>query len=192
MGSILKMIIVLAGLCGFSGFVLSYLKTVTAPTIEEQVLRNVQGPALASVFTGAENNPIADRHSFVLSDGSQVMAFPCRKGGKLTGVAIENFGKGYGGTLGVLVGFNISNDTLAGIGLTQLQETPGLGMRVKEPSFRSQFVDAKLPVGLSSKGGKIDAVSGATISSTGVVDAVNKADTVYKQLKPQLVDFWNK
>ena len=50
MAGILKMIVVLTALCGLSGFVLSYLKTVTAPAIEEQVLRNVQGPALASVF----------------------------------------------------------------------------------------------------------------------------------------------
>ena len=185
MAGILKMIVVLTALCGLSGFVLSYLKTVTAPAIEEQVLRNVQGPALASVFAKGENNPIADRHVFKLED-----AFPSKQGGKLVGVALEEHGAGYGGPIGVIVGFNTANDTLAGIGTTQLSETPGLGMRVKEPSFREQFAGAKLPVKLSAQGGSIDGISGATISSKGVIEAVEKAEALYKKLKPELVQFW--
>ena len=190
MAGILKMIVVLTALCGLSGFVLSYLKTVTAPAIEEQVLRNVQGPALASVFAKGENNPIADRHVFKLEDGREVTAFPSKQGGKLVGVALEEHGAGYGGPIGVLVGFNVANDTLAGIGTTQLSETPGRGMRVKEPSFREQFAGAKLPVKLSAQGGSIDGISGATISSKGVIEAVEKADALYKKLKPELVQFW--
>ena len=102
----------------------------------------------------------------------------------------EEHGAGYGGPIGVLVGFNVANDTLAGIGTTQLSETPGLGMRVKEPSFREQFAGAKLPVKLSAQGGSIDGISGATISSKGVIEAVEKADALYKKLKPELVQFW--
>lgn len=192
MKNIIKMIVVLSVLCGFSGFILSYLKTITAPVIEEQVLRNVQGPAIISVFSKAENNPIADRNTFETPDGGKVIAFPCITGGQLVGVAIENFGKGYGGPVGVMVGFNTKSDTLVGVGMTSLKETPGLGMRVKEPGFQAQFTDKALPVALSSGGGTIDAVSGATISSTGVVEAVNKAADIYKQLKPEFIKFWQK
>ena len=105
---------------------------------------------------------------------------------------MENFGKGYGGDVGVIIGFNVSNDSLAGVGMTTLKETPGLGMRVREPAFSEQFRGAALPVALSSQGGRIDAVSGATISSAGVIEAVNKASTVYQELKPQIVKQWNK
>lgn len=69
MGDILRMIVVLSALCGLSGFALSYLKMVTAPGIEEQVLTYVQGPAIHRVFTGLDNNPIADRKAFSLPDG---------------------------------------------------------------------------------------------------------------------------
>lgn len=192
MKNILKMIVVLSVLCACSGFVLSFLKTVTAPAIEEQVLNNVQGPAIVSVLAGAENNPISDRHSFVLPDGGKIMAFPSLRGGRLVGVALENFGKGYGGPVGVMVGFNTEGDTLAGVGMTSLKETPGLGMRVKEPGFSAQFRGAALPVELSAKGGTIDAVSGATISSTGVVEAVNRAADIYRQMKPEFVQYWQK
>ena len=43
---------------------------------------------------------------------------------------------------------------------------------------------------LSAQGGSIDGISGATISSKGVIEAVEKADALYKKLKPELVQFW--
>ena len=185
------MVVVLSVLCGLSGFALSYLKMVTAPRIEEQVLTYVQGPALARVFTHTQNSPIADRRKFPLDHGS-ITVFPALRDGKLVGVALEEQGKGYGGEIGVMVGFNVASDTLAGIGITTLKETPGLGMRVTEQAFSGQFAGARTPVALASQGGSIDGVSGATISSGGVVTAVNKAVQVYSRLKPEILKVWSK
>lgn len=187
----LRMVVVLSVLCGLSGFALSYLKMVTAPRIEEQVLTYVQGPALARVFSHIQNSPIADRRAFDSQNG-KVMVFPALRDGKLVGVALEEKGKGYGGEIGVMVGFNVGGDTLAGIGITTLKETPGLGMRVTESAFAGQFFGARLPVALASQGGSIDAVSGASISSGGVVTAVNKAAKVYGELKPEILKAWGK
>jgi len=47
-------------------------------------------------------------------------------------------------------------------------------------------IDSKL----KSQGGPIDAVSGATISSTGAVTALGNAAKVYTQLKPEIVKAW--
>lgn len=190
MGDIIRMIVVLSALCGLSGFALSYLKMVTAPGIEEQVLTYVQGPAIKRVFATMENDPIADRMNFSLPDGRRIYVFPAMQGGKLVGVAIEDMGKGYGGDVGVMVGFNVADDSLAGIGTTSLKETPGLGMRIAEPAFTGQFVGTGLPVALKAQGGSIDAVSGATISSSGAVTAVNNAAQVYKALKPEILKKW--
>lgn len=151
MADILRMIVVLSALCGLSGFALSYLKMVTAPVIEEQVLTYVQGPAIAGVFTDIDNQPIADRKAFETEKG-RVLVFPAMRDGKLVGVALEAKGKGYGGDVGVMVGFNVANDTLAGIGTTTLKETPGLGMRIAEPGFTGQFRGIAAPVGLKSQG----------------------------------------
>ncbi len=191
MGSMVRTIVVLTLFCSASGFLLSYLKDVTAPAIEEQLLINVQGPAIATVFNKADNNPVADRQTFTTADGRKVVVFPCFVNNELTGVALEDFGVGYGGDLGVIVGFNVHNDSLAGVGMTQLKETPGLGMRVKEPAFAEQFRNAEFPVALTSAGGRIDAISGATISSNGVIEAVNKANAVYKELRPQILAQWD-
>lgn len=190
MKSILQMIVVLSVLCGMAGFCLSYLKMTTAPLIESQALTFVQGPAILEVFKNAENSPIEDRKSFTLADGRSVNVFPCMEGGKLTGVAVEQFGSGYGGDLGVVVGFRITEDTLAGIGITTMKETAGVGTRVKEPPFLKQFPGKPLPVKLRSQGGEIDAISGATVSSNGVLAAVAKAVEVYQELKPLLLETW--
>ena len=190
MKSILQMIVVLSVLCGMAGFCLSYLKMTTAPLIESQALTFVQGPAILEVFKNAENSPIEDRRSFTLADGRRVNVFPCMEGGRLTGVAVEQFGSGYGGDLGVVVGFRIAEDTLAGIGITTIKETAGVGTRVKEPSFLKQFPGKALPVKLRNQGGEIDAISGATVSSNGVIGAVAKAVDVYQELKPLLLETW--
>ncbi len=191
MGNMAQTIVVLTLFCACSGFVLSYLKNVTAPAIEEQLLINVQAPALGLVFNNAENNPLQEREVFTLASGDKVTVFPCKVGGRITGVAMENFGTGYGGPVGVMVGFNISNDSLAGVGMTTLKETPGLGMRVRDFAFRKQFRGMETPVAFSSAGGKVDAVAGATISSTGVVNAVNNASKVYRELKPEILKKWD-
>lgn len=185
----LRMVVVLSVLCGLSGFVLSYLKMVTAPRIEEQVLACVQGPALARVFAHVQNSPIADRRAFALEHGS-VTVFPALRDGRLVGVALEERGKGYGGDIGVMVGFNVADDSLEGIGITTLKETPGLGMRVTEQAFAGQFSGARVPVALTAQGGGIDGVSGASISSAGVVAAVNKAAQVYSRIKPEILRAW--
>ena len=189
MREILRMIIVLAVICGASGFALSTLKQTTAPIIAEQVLTYVQGPAIKRVCPTADNDPIAERKEFT-QDGHTVTVFPYKKSGKLLGVAFESKGKGYGGDIGVMVGFNITGDTLLGIGVTEMKETPGLGSMVAEPKFSGQFAGKPLAVELASKGGTIDAVSGATISSTGTVAAVQAASKEYKALKAEIQKTW--
>lgn len=188
--AIVKMIVVLSAICGIAGFSLSYLKMSTASRIEEQVMTYVQGPAILKVFTDIENSPIADRKKFTLPDGASVTVFPAKRGGKLIGVAIENFGKGYGGDVGIMVGFDTGRDTLVGIGVTTMKETPGLGSLIAEPRFSNQFLGKPLDISLKAQGGTIDAVSGATISSTGAVNAVANAAKLYTTLKAQIVQQW--
>lgn len=188
--AIVKMIVVLSAICGIAGFGLSYLKLSTASRIEEQVMTYVQGPAILKVFTSIENSPIADRKKFTLPDGATIMVFPAKRGGKLIGVAIENFGKGYGGDVGIMVGFDTGRDTLVGIGVTTMKETPGLGSLIAEPRFSEQFTGKGLDVNLKAQGGSIDAISGATISSAGAVTAVANAAKLYTTLKAQIVQQW--
>ncbi|MEG2172619.1 MAG: FMN-binding protein [Desulfovibrionaceae bacterium] len=190
MFDIIKMIVVLSSICGIAGFGLAYLKQSTAPRIEEQVMTYVQGPAILKVFQDLENSPIAERKKFTLPEGGTVTVFPAKRGGKLVGIAIENFGKGFGGDVGIMVGFDTGRDTLVGIGITTMKETPGIGSMIASPNFIGQFTGKPLNIRLKSQGGTIDAVSGATVSSTGALTAVSNAAKVYTTLKPQIVQQW--
>jgi predicted permease len=85
---------------------------------------------------------------------------------------------------------NMVWDTLAGIGMTTMKETAGIGTRLAEPDFLNQFPDKKLPVKLKADGGEIDAISGATVSSVGAMLAVSNAVAIYQEIKPLLLETW--
>ncbi len=191
MKSIIKMVSVLSVLCAVAGFILSYLKISTVTPIENQLLTYVQGPAILNVFKDVENSPIQDRKSFIVGDGKKVNVFPAIRDGKLFGVALEGFGQGFGGDIGVMVGIDVNNDTLVNIDITTHKETPGLGSRVSEESFTKQFKGKPYAVALKSQGGEIDAISGATVSSNGTVLAINDAGNQYNMLKDEIIKTWN-
>ncbi len=58
-------------------------------------------------------------------------------------------------------------------------ETPGLGAKIKETAFQSQLIGLSTGNLYLSPEGKVDAITGATISSTAVVDAMrNKIEEI--------------
>lgn len=192
MKEIISMIVVLSTITGLAGFVLSGLKQWTDPIIEEQVLINVQGPALKQIFLEGSNDPIADRKKMTVPGSDQeVTVFPSIKDGKLLAVAMESSGKGYGGDVNILVGFDVNADKVLGICVTTHKETPGIGTRIQESSFTKQFRGMALDkTKLKKDGGNIDAVSGATFSSAGAAVAVNTASSWYGALKDSIKSSW--
>lgn len=191
MKEIVHMIVVLSMICAASGVVLASLKQGTKAEIENQVLTYVQGPSLKKVFADAQNDPIMERKVFTVDD-KEITVFPVSRDGKLVGVAIEAYGNGYGGPLGVMVGFNLEEDRLAGIGMTTMSETPGLGTQITEPRFTTQFIGHVLEdsLALKTKGGDVDGIAGASYSSLGAVEAVQNAVVLYGKLKEQILAAW--
>ena len=188
MREMIKMVIVLTILCCFSGVVLAYLSNSTKERIDNQVLEFVKGPAVRTIFEGAENNPIADR--FTLKDGDvEKTVFVAFYEGKPRGIALETFGKGYGGNVGLMVGINLKDDKIMGVGVTTHAETPGMGAKAKsDPAFVAQFkeqpVDKALKV--TSDGGIINAIGGATITSRAISAAATEAGELYSKMKDQI------
>ena len=86
----------------------------------------------------------------------------------------------YDGGVSLVVGV-AADGTVNGISFTELHETPGMGMRCGDPEFMDQFSGVKVSkFTLNKSGGStaddtIDSVSGATVSSRAVVNAVNAA-----------------
>ena len=188
MREMIKMVVVLTILSFFSGGVLAYLRNSTQERIDNQVLEFVKGPAVRTIFEGAGNNPIADR--FTIKDGDVERTFFVGSfDDEPQGIAFETSGKGYGGDVGLMVGINVKEGKLIGVGVTTHGETPGMGARAKsDPSFVAQFKDQALgePFKVTADGGSINALSGATITSRAVSAAATDAENIYQKLKPQI------
>ena len=101
-------------------------------------------------------------------------------GGQTMGYVINSTSKdGYGGNVSISVGIK-SDGTVLGIAFLSLSETAGLGMNAQNPDFKDQFqgkTAESLTVTKSGSAGddEIDAMSGATITSNAVTNAVNAA-----------------
>jgi electron transport complex protein RnfG len=98
------------------------------------------------------------------------------KEGKFIAVAFKAQGKGYSSTIESMVGM-ARDGVITTIKILNQNETPGLGARVAEPVFTSGFTN-KNAADLSN----VQAITGATISSTAVVDSVKKKTEVIKEL----------
>jgi Na+-translocating ferredoxin:NAD+ oxidoreductase subunit G len=155
MRDMMKMVIVLTVLASFSGGLLASIRNGTKERIEVAQLNFVKGPAIKEIMVGTSNDPIADR--FKMNWGSREMDFFIGKyDGKAKTVALEGFGKGYGGDMGVMVGIDVENDTIYGMSVTTHAETPGMGAKAKEdPSFVSQFKGKGIdsPIKVTNDGG---------------------------------------
>lgn len=189
MREMIKMVIVLTVLSAFSGGLLAAIRNGTKDQIENQQLTFVKGPAINAILEGASNDPIKDRFKLKV-DGREKSFFVGVYDGEPRVVVFESFGKGFGGELGVMVGVNVKNDKLVGVGITTHSETPGVGSRAKsDPSFVKQFkgLPAEDTYKVKADGGQVDAVSGATMTSRGVSAALTDAGKLYQKLKPELV-----
>ena len=91
-------------------------------------------------------------------------------------------GKGLWGGIGGYLALDEDKNTIYGVNFNHESETPGLGAKIVEPEFRSQFEGKHIRNGEGAvvsvavlKAGKhadgqeqVDAISGATITSSGV------------------------
>lgn len=189
MRDIIKMVIVLGLISGIAGALLAGVRMGTMEKIEYQELKYVKGPVIMEILKGCTNDPVKDR--FKLKYGKkEVNFFPAVFDGKLNVVAFETTGDGFGGDIGMVMAVNIENDTVAGVGITTHKETPGVGSLAKDSdSFKNSFKNLPLTSEIKVKkdGGKVDAVSGATVTSRGVCVGANLGAEMYKKLKDEIV-----
>lgn len=84
---------------------------------------------------------------------------------------------GYKDPITIVIGYSKDGE-IKGTQITSINETAGLGMKAKEPQFINQFIGKKADKFTVTKTGaksddEIDAISGATITSRAVTNAIN-------------------
>lgn len=106
--------------------------------------------------------------------------------GKFVGYALPAEGAGFQDTIRLLFGFQPTRRRIVGMQVLESRETPGLGDRIyKDPAFGAQFKNlavkpkVQLVKGGATRDNQVDAITGATISSTAVVRILNSADETW-------------
>lgn len=174
---ILKLTIALSLITGVAGVILGLVATGTMPLAEANDKR-MQEEARREVLPEAKNfepMPVAEApkegepapERFIGKDAE----------GKTVGYVVNAVGKGYGGEIKVVLGIDSSYKVVA-YRITSQNETPGLGDGALKPKFKDQFKGKaleQLEVVKRPDPGKIQAITGATITSRAVTKTVKEA-----------------
>lgn len=130
-------------------------------------------------FTEDEIQKLCEEHGITGITMTEIMAAKDASGSDLGYVFNVTTSEGYGGDIQLAVGVQ-SDGTLNGFDALSISETAGLGMNATQDDFRNQFAGVKadqLEVVKDGSGAsddaKIDAISGATITSSAITGAVN-------------------
>lgn len=175
---IIKPVGVLLAICIIIPLALSVTNKVTAKKIveleNENSKKNMQSLVSADDFEKC-------------SDGG-IEYYTAIKGGDTAAYIFTESAKGYGGDVSVMTAVK-PDGTVAGVAILDVSgETPGLGQNAAKESFYSQYAGLKKGVSLLKNGAKaenneVDAVTGATITSTAVTRAVNAALDDFEKVK---------
>jgi len=97
--------------------------------------------------------------------------------GNLMGYIVTSSTRGYASTINLAVGYSLDG-TVQGIEFIEIGESVGFGMNADTPEFKSKFAGVKTDHFTVTKteptnDTEIDVVSGATVTTTAVVRAVN-------------------
>ena len=105
--------------------------------------------------------------------------------GKTIGYVFTTSSKGYGGEIKIMTGIG-ADGKVTGMEILAIEETAGLGMNAKKDDFRNQYVNnsGEFTVVKSDAGeNEIQALTGATITSQAVTDAVNNAVEIFRTVE---------
>jgi len=104
------------------------------------------------------------------------------KDGEKVGITVYMIVKGYSAGLNITVGIG-ADGTVAGVAIGSHSETPGLGAKAADAGYLAQYnglnPPAKVVKSAPQEAGDVQAVTGATITSTAVANSVNLAAQLY-------------
>lgn len=194
MNKIVKNTLILTAITVVSGLLLGVVYNVTKEPIA-QAQENTKQEAYRAVLTDASSFETVDfdaesalsllSENGYTSDTITEVAEGKDDSGETIGYVISvQSSEAYDGTLDLSVGIG-SDGTVKGVEMLSISETAGLGMKADEAEFKDQYKDKNVESFSVTKTGEdgdnmIDAISGATITSNAVTNAVNSALVYYQ------------
>lgn len=166
---------------------LAFLNEVTAPVVEfnqdielKKKILNVfdilpsdaDATTIDKVF---KDNVVSEdydgKNLYIYKNGEEALAY-----------AVPINGPGLWGSISGYIGVTHDLTKTTGLEFIKQDETPGLGGRITEDAYKNQFrgldisnyTDKNIVINRPASGGNIDAISGATQTSTFVVNMINE------------------
>lgn len=188
--TIIKDALILFAITLFAGFALGLVHEITLPSITEQKIKaktdayRTVYPDAAEFKEEAELTGQAEGSSEVLALNGydkvtvdEAMVALDASGNKIGYVLTLTTQEGYKGGIVITVGYGLDG-VLKGMEVITNNETVGFGAKASEDSFKGQFAGKKVDKFEYTKTGaaaedQIDAITGATITSSAVVNEVN-------------------
>ena len=158
--------LMLALIALIAAVVLAATNAVTKGPIEERRMAQLM-EAFGSIMPDADDY----EEITVSKDYGVDSLYAAKQNGEIIGYCVTASKTGYQSPIAVTMGVGTDGVvTKAVIGDSNFAETEGLGTRVRTESYQAQFEGLVV-----AEGGAIECLSGATVSSTAVLDASNAA-----------------
>ncbi len=166
---IAKITAVLMIITTVTAVLLACINLLTEPVILKNEAKAKQ-EAIMALFpeaTAADSlmEDLGDRFPEGISD-----LFAVYGGEGLLGFCADAHSMGFSDYIGMMVGVNADN-TVRGVKIMSISDTPGLGLEVTDPDYLATYRGVSGPLAF---GRQVDAVSGATYSSRGILNGVNE------------------
>lgn len=195
MNKIVKNTLILTAITVVSGLLLGLVYGITKEPIAA-AQENAKQEAFQAVLPGADSfetyedfdgesaSTLLKENGYTEEDITEAAVGKDAAGETVGYVVNVTTHEGYGGDIQISVGI-ASDGTVKGIEMLSISETAGLGMKAAETEFKDQFKDKNVEKFSYTKTGEsgddmIDAISGATITTNAVVNAVDSALVYYQ------------
>lgn len=192
-----KNIIVITSITVIAGLLLGFVYDVTKEPIAQQELATKQA-AYQAVFENGQSfdaiseTEVASLNTYLVEAGfendvvDEALLAKDASGNELGYVFGITSQEGYGGEISLSLGVSIDG-TFLGYEILSISETAGLGMNATTDEFKDQFYGKNVSRFSYTKTGKsadyeVDAISGATITTKAVVNAVNAGLACFEKI----------
>ena len=194
MNKIIKNTLILTAITVVSGLLLGIVYNITKEPIA-RAQENTKQEAYKAVLSDAASFEAVDfdansassllsENGYTSDEITEVVEGTDDSGETVGYVISVQSGEAYDGTLELSVGI-ATDGTVKGVEMLDISETAGLGMKADEAEFKDQFKDKNVEKFTYTKSGEdgddmIDAISGATITTNAVTNAVDSALVYYQ------------
>lgn len=172
---------------------LAFVNKITSPVIEKNKIITMKQTQKEVLELATEFEKVDVKHIDSEENGTYIEdAYRgLNKEGEVVGFVVSAVSdRGYGGDIKIMVGIT-SDLTINRVKITESSETAGLGLKASNPEFIDQYIGrdtsliVKKNISPTDTGEDIAAISGATVTSKAVTNAVNLSLDFAKNIKDE-------